>query len=555
MKTLGPLVILVLLATNVFAQISVDYNWQKVKHTFEPLSPLPPEKTFSIKLPDSLSYIRDRTEVRRYWSPYGLQLVNKWNEKTPSDYLFKFELDGITVLQTQVLERKSNTSATGKEFLRQYLVSFPSRIVIIDNATKQTIRTITVTTGEDTFVRTLNRYFFITDSFDPNYKREVGFDSLKTLQRIPETDGKTLRRIEGLIASDVIFEKIKAVLVSLYGKESFKAQLGAFNPRAKNRPADFSDFDTNSQKLIKAYELLAVNWNDESARKLLQEAEDFYVTRSENNEDRFKDYIPMAINYNLAEINLIQNDFEKADSYYRKAVAGKTDMYFETICKPNYEDAKKVLEVRHMATQDKVYALPPREKLDVIVSPAGPAPVVTRGYIVTQANDTIHGEFKEFEQSSYGKEVSFTDASGKEKNYTWTAVKFVSNEGDIYESVKGALVKLVYHSPSIQVYFVRQTGEYIYSFPKTGAFGTYKAFSRDDAANFMVNYNKKLAEVFKGCPAVVTKIESGTYDLKSEKAKGHIRVIGDYEALCGGQDDFEKTLGRFQPESILKSYK
>ena len=124
----------------------------------------------------------------------------------------------------------------------------------------------------------------------------------------------------------------------------------------------------------------------------------------------------------------------------------------------------------------------------------------------------------------------------------------------VYESMAGSMVVVVYYSPAIQVYQLRQTGEYIYNFPKTGAFGKYKPFSRDDASNYLSNYNKQLAEVFKGCADVVKKIEAGTYELKSEKANGHILVIADYEAMCGS-GNFEKTMNRFKPDAVRASYK
>lgn len=536
------------------AQIQVEYYWAKIKHVFEPLAPLPPEKTLSLSIPDSLNYLLGKNEVRRYWSPYGLHLVNKLNEKTPADYTIRFELDGLTVLQTQIEVRESKHTTTGKEFFRHYLFSFPSRIVVIDNATKENIQTITITDLEDTFIRTLHSNFFITDSFDPNYKKEVGYDSLKTLNRIPETDGKVLRQLEGEFARDVIFDRMKSFLVSRYGKETFKAQLAAFNPKAKNRTADFSDFDTQSQKLIKIYEMLRLNWNDDEARKLLQDVEDFYIAKSETAENRFQDYIPMIINFNLAEINLIQNDFEKADLYYGKALAGEIpDAYFHMFCKPNYLEAKEALERRHMALQNKAFASPQRAAFKKPVDNT-PLPVVSKGYIVTLQHDTVQGSFKDFEKATYAKTVMFTDTQGKEKTYNWNDITFASSDGLVFESMSGLLVIVIYHSPSIRVYRLRQTGDIIYSFPEVETFGKYRPFSRDDAANYFVNYNKQLSKLFMSCPAIATKIESGAYDLKSEKAEGHLKVIGDYESACGS-GNYEKTFKKFQRDIVMQSYK
>lgn len=560
MKIGIPFVIIIVLnltSSEAEAQIPIEYSWTKIKHEFTPLAPLDPAKTFKVRIPDSLKYVLGRNEVRKYWSPFGLQLVNKWDEKSQADYTIKLELDGLNVLQTQIEERESQRTVTGKEFFRHFLFSFPSRILIIDNETNETIRTVTVTTADDTFVRIQHRNLFITDSFDPNYKEEVGYDSLRTVKRLAETDVKVLSRLEGNFAQEVIFEKMKEALVALYGEDTFKGQFAAFNPKAKNRSDDFSDFDTYSQKMMKAYELLKLNWNDEEARKLLQEAEDFYVARSENREDRFKDYVPMMMFYNLAEINLIQSDYEKADLYFDKAsISEKPDAYFNMNCEPAYMDAKKFLEIRHAVAQNKVFTSPQKAVLNVPVSGDGENTTISPGYLVltTTPSDTLYGQFKDFDKAVDSHNVMFTDKQGKEKSYDWTGVKYASSEGIVYESMRGSLVTLVYHSPSIHVYQLRQTSEYIYSFPKTGAYGKYRAFTRDDAANYLVNYNKQLAELFKGCPDVAKKIESGVYDLKSEKANGHIKVIGDFETSCGS-GSFEKNLNRFRPELVKMSYK
>ena len=66
-----------LLSSNVHAQIPIEYVWIKMKQEFPPIAPLAPEKTFNVKLPDSLKYVLGRNEVRKYWGSYGLQLINK----------------------------------------------------------------------------------------------------------------------------------------------------------------------------------------------------------------------------------------------------------------------------------------------------------------------------------------------------------------------------------------------------------------------------------------------------------------------------------------------
>ena len=131
--------------------------------------------------------------------------------------------------------------------------------------------------------------------------------------------------------------------------------------------------------------------------------------------------------------------------------------------------------------------------------------------------------------------------------YAAKEIKAASSEGYIYESIyystNGAfsgwqapgekLMLLLYASPNVRLYFFQQIGEYLYYFPNTKQYQRYTPFSKDDAANFMTNYNKKLSGIFETCDFVKQKVSTGAYDLKKEGSTGHIKALEDYELNCG----------------------
>jgi hypothetical protein len=567
-KIMHVVFVLPLFYTTLFGQIPVSYKSVQVKWEYPPISPLPPEKTFNIQLPDSMSYLKGRGEIRPYWSPFGLQIINKWDEKKPADYTFQMRLYGMIIKSTEIQERKSSTSITGMEYLRNYVFSFPTELVIIDNSTKQAIKTITIASNEDEFKQSFHRNFFITDSFNPNYKNEVGFDSIGQLLRIQETDIKVLKRMEGLFASDVLFEKIKSCLAQLYDKSKLRVLLTVMNPKEKNRKYDFKDFDVASQKMFKAFELLKENKNDESAKALLNEAESFYEQKSNTSIANFEDYLPAMVHANLTEINLVKNNLLAAESYLGKVNADrKPGLNFSFTWESPYEEHFKFLQLRNALESNRAFYHPqkveriPQKKVKSNEN-------LTKGYVVTIKGDTLFGKLRDFSSTTWNDHsATLIDQTGKELKFSVNDMSSVSGDSLIYETVDyrfngvfsgqrapgKKLLLLLYASPTIRFYFFKQIDEFVYYFPKTNTYKRYKPFSRTDGASYLTNQNKKLGEVFSDCPDLVGKIEAGAYELKKESSIGHIQAVTDFEMSCGSKEA-EKNYKKLFKEEVGKKY-
>jgi hypothetical protein len=546
------------------AQDATEYSWTRIKTEFPPLSPLPPEKTFDIELPEALTYVKGQRDVRTFWSPYGLVLQNKWDTKNPASYTFRMKLEGMKVIAVEMEERKSNITRTGKEFFRHYIFNFPATVEIVDNEKHEVVRTITIASADDEFKRTLHRNIFITDSFDPNYKKVVGYDSASQLKRIPDNHLGVLKQLEGSFASEVIFEKIKMALVQLYGSSIFKADFCAMNPKVKNRRFDFSDYDAASKKLSQAHALLKENFSDLKAKILLDEAEKFYQGQAQNPDERFQQYVPAMVYWNLAETNLLKGDFEAARKYFEKTrESEKAEESFKMFCVPAFNEANNFLHLRSVVGSNKVSATTQK------VARAMPPKVdLSKGFLVLPKGDTLFGGFKEFQSTTKNHAVAFVDSSGKEMNLTASMLQSASAEGAVFEAldykfngvfsgdqmVPGKkLMLLLYASPDVRFYFYAQANEYIYFFPKKNVYKRYAPFSKDEGVS-LTNYNNKLSQVFEGCEEVIAKIKSDGYQLKKENSSGHILALTDFENSCGSKQ-FEKYATLLNEEVIKAKYR
>jgi hypothetical protein len=315
--TIGIGMAIFMLSTSyVVAQVPVDYLWAKLKCELPPLAPLPADKTYNLQLPEGLTYLPSKDHVRDYWSPYGLILINKWDTKNPAHYTFKFVMAGMKVNKTNVIEKESNVTISGKEFFREYTFTFPAKIEVMDNETGNVIREIEIVNEQEEFTRNYHRNIFITDTFSPSYKKELGFDSLKQVIRAGEFNSKVMQKLEGEFASET-FEKVKSALVHLFGKSDMRADFCVLNPKAKGRTQDFSTYDAAAQKMKAAIEKYNSNPSDPSLTSTFEELDTFYETASKD-AAALTDYLPFMVYWNLTEINLIKGDMASADVYYQK---------------------------------------------------------------------------------------------------------------------------------------------------------------------------------------------------------------------------------------------
>ena len=554
-----------------FAQIPIDDKTKRLKRDFAAIAPLPTGATFNVNLPEALSYLKSVEETRPYWSPFGLIINNKWDSKNPANYTFNMKLDGLKVLAVENEEIKSNLTVTGKEFLRHYIVSFPAELQVIDNGSKTVIKTVTITKQDDEFKRTFHRNIYITDTFDPNYKKVVGFDSLRQLQRISETDPRALKRIEGLFAEE-IYEKMKSVLVHLYGTTSLKATLLIMNPKSKNRKYDFGDFDAASQKMEKSLDMLKENASDASAMSLLAEAEEFYSKYATITESRLEDYVPAMIYWNLSEINLVQGELTEAESYYEKYKSAAKPENYSLYREPYIVEFLDLLKFRKMVENGtvsegakKVERQPVKETNDSMGMTE-----LSKGFIVTEQGDTVVGQVRNINSTlSKNHSVDFVYPDGRNVVFLADQIKAVSAAGIVYEShnykfdgvfsgdqmMPGKkMYVLLYASPSIRVFFYRQAEEFIYFFPSSKSYKRYRPASMSDAEALVTNFNKKLSEVFASCPEVVKKIESGAYELKKRSSTGHILAVEDFENNCGSKS-FAKYFLAISKENVMNKYR
>lgn len=330
----------------VKAQVPIGYQFSKIKAEFPPLAPLPPEKTYNLGLPDGMTYLENKAEVQQYWSPYGLILVNKWEKKEPvADYTFKVVTSGMKVISSEIRSKSSQRTITGMEYFRDFTFTFPAKVEVVDNATGKVIKSVELVSDKETFTRVYHRNLFLIDTFDPNYKKEVGFDSLKHVERVTEKTTKVMKKIEGEFASE-IFDKMKPALVHLYGKADLRVQFCMLNPKEKGRTDDYSDYDATALKFKKAVELFNANPYDPACIALLREMEKFYSEAAQNASAKFVDYVPGMTYLNLAQIELMLGDLKNADIYYAKSLQAKWPGSKMDLLDQSYLEARKFFDDR-----------------------------------------------------------------------------------------------------------------------------------------------------------------------------------------------------------------
>jgi hypothetical protein len=305
----------------VAQEVPVEYAWVRYKSAFPPLSPLPPDKTYDVLLPDGMKYLSNINEVRSYWSPFGLILINKRLMNSNADYAFKMEMPGLQILTNWVESTASDKTASGREFIRQYKFNFPSKLVIRNNATNEILKTITIVSDTEEFTRTFHANFFNTNKMDPNYKTIVGFSTLEDLQKAEENNPNIFKRMEGDFAAE-IFDKMKQVLVHLYGNALLRVDWPIFNPTVKGRTGDFTAFDAAYEKFKRASDMMQKTPNDLSYKPLLEEADAFYSI-TEKDLANHDDYIPYLVYWNLTELKLLQGDVDQANIYFDKFMTVK----------------------------------------------------------------------------------------------------------------------------------------------------------------------------------------------------------------------------------------
>jgi hypothetical protein len=192
-----------------------------------------------------------------------------------------------------------------------------------------------------------------------------------------------------------------------------------------------------------------------------------------------------------------------------------------------------------------------------------------KGFIITAKGDTLFGEFLKVNGRYVSYQgVNFKEKLKAEKIYNPADLQYASVEGLVYKTIHYSkngvisgvnmpgkkLVTLIYASPAIEVYLFGENGEYIYAYPGVKGYKYYIPFTKDDAANYMTNYNKKLEAVFANCDTVKEKIKSGEYKLKAEDSSGHIRAFLDYENACGSKE-VERHFEMLSKEKIASLYK
>jgi hypothetical protein len=346
MKKLFLIIPFLMLCFSVCAQVPIEFTWVRLKASYPPISPLPIEKTFDVKTPERMKYLESRKEINAYWSPYGLILPNKW--KTNEDgYTFKLESPGINIVSTNVLQRPSSNTVSGMEFIRIFTFTCPATLVVIDNTTKQTIKTVVLIDESEQFSRDFHRNFFITDKMNPNYGKVVGFDSLIHITRLLEKDNAVYKHLEGQFASEKVFEDMKSTLVHLYGKAVLWIEWPIYNPRVKDRKGDYSDFDAAHESMKKVMETLKKAPGDTSYISLLNQADKFYTDVTNRDAAAFVDYIPYLTYWNLMQVKLLKGEPEQAKIYHEKLnqVAAPRNVP-SVLLKEPYEDAYKFFTMR-----------------------------------------------------------------------------------------------------------------------------------------------------------------------------------------------------------------
>ncbi len=391
------------------------------------------------------------------------------------------------------------------------------------------------------------------EHYDRNGKREIQAKMLETLREKLDLAGYRLR-------AKYDYQSVAQV----YNVAHLKSDKNAVYDHAGYEKA-FDDLQRiGAEKVLKT--------GSEAVKADLQPVLDFWSAQLEklNPENKQDRHLVAVCSYNLALVYGLLDDYKQHDHYVTLLDRADVKDAWAGIMKKVILDRRTALEQHNQFKQDLHDG-----KVSIYCSAQdarGPANIfelnkqlttqqelnnraVMKGYLVTIKGDTLWGEFVEFDANIARNRVEFAPAGAKKEVYKPELLAAFSADGGCYQSIAKQFVQVLYDSPSVQLVRIPKSLLYLYFFKKENYSLEYKAFDKADAAAYVINYKKKLAEVFKYCPAVEKKIQAGEYELKTDRTEESLlKTVQDYEASCGSKD-FNKYLSELAPDKFSKMYR
>jgi hypothetical protein len=272
--------------------------------------------------------------------------------------------------------------------------------------------------------------------------------------------------------------------------------------------------------------------------------------------------------FNLSVAYMLLDEFDKSNEYADKAVAttiksGATKSLKEEIQKRR-KRKEFYLAGRETVSKDPTQIFPKGmiEKTNAnfseLISKQEKAVAATMepGFIVLISGDTLFGRFISYDMNRSEGQMQLLQSDGKKESFTrpYTQVKIVSVRGAThYCHAKYGLLKISYGSPTLIL--VSNQTHAMFIFTKSNKEVTYPLFMQDDAASFIVNRKKKIAEIFQEvCPAVAEDALKGTYTLTEPGIEPLLVPIKDYETRCGS-NQYDANVRKGETGSVRKLYR
>lgn len=362
--------------------------------------------------------------------------------------------------------------------------------------------------------------------------------------------------------------------------ESYWFYFARIKPSKEDKMDDFVKIQEDATKIIETSYFVPPH---DSLRTLLKPAMDSWEKEMGKNSPTDKEQKNMyfACAYNLSIVHNLLQDFENAEKYI--ALAEKTDLKDGFV-----KMMRKTIEARknHLNTYNEKVAKANAGTYEFYISAKGGSTTqgtaktleVEKGYVVKKGGDTLFCNFLDF-NATYAREEILNVMEGDKpaQRMPIKELTSVSTNGIVFDLIEAELATpkdlyanpilaspnlliRFYASPNIRLYFWPATQEYVFFFPKTGKYEKFVPLMGDNAEEFLVNYNKRLAPAFsQPCPQVEKKILDKVFDLKRKGVKiteSLTKVVIEFEKDCGcGEADAMKYLDMVDPAKEKLRYK
>ncbi len=340
---------------------------------------------------------------------------------------------------------------------------------------------------------------------------------------------------------------------------------------------DYTGFETAYADVKGAIADYVWNPNNQSLKKDIQSAIEFWDTQKDKIklDDKEQRKLYFVCTYNLALVHSLLYNITEAENY--AALMDKSDVkdMWGNFMKKEILESRKEWKLRHDKFKKELEngtaslyrsssTAPVDENRNTVRAILGKSTentaqnkldqqAILKGYVVTAQDDTLHGEILDVDVNILKKQVVFIETGKTKRIFAASDLDSFSAGGALYKTVGSAIFRQYYKSPNIEFVYVPAANIWLFGFNNGTEVGEYPYFDANDGASYVVNYKKKMADIFKKCPDVVKKINAGSYTLKTTKAEDLLKIVQDYEASCGS-GNFEKYNKQSSPEQLGALY-